>query len=90
MASPDTGSVQIGILSYNEDRELAEKYLMDIGVQCGFIKLKLGLQESIAIILKTLEATEARGNRKYVRAKLQNLIYRCLQDSMDTYIQKIK
>lgn len=75
LSSPETSSIQIGILSYNEDKELAQKYLMDIGVQCGFIKLKIGLQESIKIILKTLEATEAKGNRKFVRAKCDNKSY---------------
>jgi hypothetical protein len=68
-SSERTSAVQIGILSYNDDRALAEKYLMDIGVQCGFIRLKIGLRESSQIILKTLAAVEARGKRKYVRAK---------------------
>lgn len=68
-ASERTSRVQIGILSYNDDRALAEKYLMDIGVQCGFVRLKIGLRESSQIILKTLAAVEARGKRKYVRAQ---------------------
>jgi hypothetical protein len=61
--------VRVGILSYNNNEELARKYLMDVGVSAGFIKLSLGLQESIDIILRALEANEARGRRKYVRAK---------------------
>jgi hypothetical protein len=61
--------VRVGILSYNNDEALARKYLMDIGVSAGFIKLSLGLQESINIVLRALEANEARGRRKYVRAK---------------------
>ena len=32
-----------------------------------FIKLKLGLEQSRSIILKTLEANEAKGRRKYLR-----------------------
>jgi hypothetical protein len=60
---------RIGILIYNPTAELAQKYLMDVGVQCGFIALKLGLTESAKIILKTLEANEARGDRKFVRVK---------------------
>lgn len=63
--------LKIGILTYNEDQSLAQKYLMDIMVSCGFIRLKLGLNESIEIILKTLEANEAKGRRKYVRARPQ-------------------
>lgn len=61
--------VRIGILSYNSDEELARTYLMDIGVSAGFIRLSLGLQESSDIILRALEANEARGRRKFVRAK---------------------
>jgi hypothetical protein len=45
-----------------------QKYLMDLSVPCGYIQLKLGLQESTRIILSALEANEARGRRKYIRA----------------------
>lgn len=48
---------------------LARKYLMELMVPCGFIHLKIGLAESKKIILKTLEANEARGRRRYVRAR---------------------
>ncbi len=64
--------VRIGILSYNNDAELKQKYLMDIGVQCGFIQLKLGLAQSTKIILTALEASEARGRRKYVRVNCKD------------------
>ncbi len=67
MNNENTKDVHIGILSYDENKELAQKYLMDIGVSCGFIKLKIGLKESTEIILKTLEVNEAKGQRKYVR-----------------------
>lgn len=60
---------RIGILTYNADQDLAKRYLMDIGVPCGFIHLKQGLAESKRIILKTLEANEAKGRRRYVRAR---------------------
>jgi hypothetical protein len=33
------------------------------------VRLKLGVQESTRIMLQTLEANEARGRRKYVRAR---------------------
>ena len=51
-----TKNVKIGVLTYNENADLAQKYLINIGVQCGYIVLKLGLKESAAILLKTLEA----------------------------------
>lgn len=64
--------VQIGILSYNSDPNLIQKYLMDIGVECGFIQLKLGVKQSRDIVLKVLEANEAKGRRKYVRVNFEN------------------
>lgn len=68
MAAEATSGVGFGIVSYNTDDALQKKYLMDIGIQCGFVKLKLGLEESIKILLATLQANEAKGRRKYVRA----------------------
>jgi len=61
--------IRVGVLSYNPEPALIEKYLMTIGVQCGFVKLKLGVQESTKIMLAALEANEARGRRRYVRAR---------------------
>jgi hypothetical protein len=45
-----------------------EKYLMQINVPCGYIQLKLGIQESTKIIHDALYANEANGRRKYLRA----------------------
>ena len=67
LRNPSLKDVRIGILSYNNDEELKRKYLMDIGVPCGFIQLKLGIAQSTKIILTALEANEAKGRRKYVR-----------------------
>jgi hypothetical protein len=64
-----TAEVQIGILTYSRDDTLAKKYLMDLMVGAGFVQLKLGMKESARIILKTLMVNEARGKRKFVRAK---------------------
>ena len=66
--NPETEKVSIGIVSYNNDEKLQRKYLMEVGIQCGFIRLKLGLEESVHILLETLKANEAKGRRKYVRA----------------------
>lgn len=63
------GGHRVGILSYNPEPSLVQTYLMEIGVQCGFVQLKVGVQESTQIMLKALEANEARGRRKYVRAR---------------------
>jgi hypothetical protein len=72
IADPKAGQTKVGILTYNADQELAKKYLMEIAVPCGYIQLKQGLVESKRIILKTLEANEARGRRRYVRARCMN------------------
>lgn len=66
----DEHGCDVGVLSYNKDPALAEKYLMDIGVTVGYVTLKIGFEESAKIIIKTLEAAEARGRRQYVRVKV--------------------
>lgn len=67
VASEEGKQSGVGVVVYNAAGNLAEKYLMDIGITCGFVTLKLGFQQSARIILKTLEANEARGDRQYVR-----------------------
>ncbi len=66
--NPRTKDTQLGILSYNQDKALMEKYLMELNVPCGYIQLKLGIQESIKIMFNVLQAIEAKGQRKYIRA----------------------
>ncbi len=68
LSNPLLAGLGVGILTYNSDEDLQKKYLMDIGIQCGFIRLKLGLEESTKILISTLQANEAKGRRKYVRA----------------------
>jgi hypothetical protein len=65
---PHTKDTRLGIVSYNQDRDLMKKYLMELAIPCGYIQLKLGLEESTKIILGALEATEAKGRRKFIRA----------------------
>jgi len=72
MYDPKTTSTSLGIMSYNQDTDLMKKYLMDYAVPCGYIQLKLGLQESTKIILSALEANEARGRRKCIRAECED------------------
>ena len=72
MSDPVTHTVGIGIISYNTDDALQKKYLMDIGIQCGFVKLKMGMEESTRILLATLKASEAKGRRKFVRATCEH------------------
>jgi hypothetical protein len=63
--APDLG---IGIITLNDNAELREFYLMDAQVQCGFVILKIGAARTAEILARTLEANEARGRRKFVRA----------------------
>jgi hypothetical protein len=73
--NPRTASSRLGILSYNQDKALMEKYLMKLSVPCGYVQLKLGIQESTRIILGALQANEAGGRRKYIRAFCENDAY---------------
>lgn len=65
---PKTATVGLGVLSMNEDRELMQKYLMELQLPCGYIVVKLGASKTAEILSKTLDANEARGRRKFVRA----------------------
>ena len=58
----------VGVITLNDDAELREHYLMNAEVQCGFVILKIGAAKTAEILAKTLEANEARGRRKFVRA----------------------
>lgn len=60
--------VSFGIITMLDDEEKKAYYLMDAAVECGFIVIKLGLAKTTEIILKMLEANEAKGRRRYVRA----------------------
>ena len=68
ISHPPAEDVRIGVLTGQNSEALARKYLIDIGVQCGFVALKLEVEQSAKILLKTLEAAEAKGKRKHVRA----------------------
>ena len=63
---------RIGILTYNKNKDLAQKYLMDIMIPCGFIVLNISFEQSAATILKMLHANEAKGRRKFLRTSCQS------------------
>jgi hypothetical protein len=71
-SDPKTKDSRLGIMSYNHDRNLMQKYLIDMVLPCGYIQLKLGFEESRNIILNALEANEAHGRRRYIRADCGN------------------
>lgn len=72
LGNPKTQGSQLGILSYNADKNLMRKYLIDLSLPCGYVQLKLGIQESTRIILDVLAVIEARGRRKFIRADCES------------------
>ena len=68
----ETKDSMLGIMSYNQDKALMKKYLMDLAIHCGYVQLKLGIKESTKIIIGALEANEARGKRKFIRADCED------------------
>ena len=80
---PLLANVRLGILTYNPDRKLAEEYLINRRVACGFVKLSLKMADSIAIITKVLEANEAKGRRKYLRVRCDENSRLSFKDSRD-------
>jgi hypothetical protein len=72
LSDPKTRDSHLGIMSYNQDRNLMEKYLIEMALPCGYIQLKLGFEESKNIILNALEANEAHGRRKFIRADCED------------------
>ncbi|GHV87106.1 hypothetical protein AGMMS50255_4020 [Spirochaetia bacterium] len=66
--NPKTQSCRLGVLSYNSDPVLREKYQVNMGLPCGYVHLKLDIKASTGILLNTLETTDARGRRRSIRA----------------------
>lgn len=72
ISGKDDHGAEVGILSYNRNPEVAQRYLMELGATCGYVVLELGFQKSARIAIKALEAVEARGDRRFVRVKVPN------------------
>jgi hypothetical protein len=70
MNHPKTKEVKVGVVSYEGDQKLVEKYLMELEVPCGFVRLSLGGKETLQIVMKVLDAVEAKRRRKFVRVKI--------------------
>jgi hypothetical protein len=68
LANPATGNVGLGVFTYfDRSKALTEKYLLELGVNCGYIRLKTDIAKCTDIIFRMLEANEARGKRRFVR-----------------------
>ena len=71
-----SAATRFGIISMMAEDAKKQTYIMDIGVECGFIVVKIGAAKTAEILAKVLEANEAKGRRKYVRTL-------CPEDSAD-------
>ena len=87
---PKTKDARLGIMSYNQDQSLMQKYLIDMSIPCGYIQLKLGLRESTKIVLTALETIEAKGRRKCIRAECEDDISSSLNFKRDSNLYRGK
>jgi hypothetical protein len=62
------GKTCVGILTNTTDDALRNKFVTEIGVQCGFTVVKSDVTSALRQILESLRAVEAKGRRKYLRA----------------------
>jgi len=69
MSTEATMGVKIGVISTSENKELMKTYLVDLAVPCGYIRLRMGVEESTRLVLKALRESQAMGKRKFVRAR---------------------
>lgn len=65
----DQHGSSVGIIGYNITPEDTNHFVMEKSVECGCVQLRLGTIESAKILLKSLELSEARGRRKFVRVR---------------------
>jgi hypothetical protein len=72
MSDPETKDIVIGIVSAHDNEELRSKYLNTIGIQGGYTLLRADLENSIKLIMSILNAVEAKGRRKYLRATTEH------------------
>ncbi|GHV06461.1 hypothetical protein FACS189485_15020 [Spirochaetia bacterium] len=70
--NPKTQSSRLGVLSYNSDPVMREKYQADMGLPCGYVQLKLDIKASTGILLNALETAGARGRRRHIRADCED------------------
>jgi hypothetical protein len=68
LGSKETAQTSIGILTNTTDDALREKFILEIGVQCGFTVVKSDVTAALRQLIENLRAVEAKGRRKYLRA----------------------
>jgi len=70
LQEPRKEPLSLGILSYEFQKELAQLYLFELSLPCGYIQLKQSLDEATRIVAKTLEANEVKRRRKFIRYRV--------------------
>ena len=63
--------IKIGVFTSSSDENLKDKYVNKIRVACGFVTIKLDMAKTIGILLEILNAINAKGRRKYLRANTE-------------------
>lgn len=64
--------LKFGIFSSTSDEEIKDKYINKLKIPCGFMMLKLDMSHTIDKVLESLERTNVKGRRKYLRACAEN------------------
>jgi len=72
MADEALSEVKIGIISPTDDEALRRKYINEIKIQCGYIVIKSDLNIAMKQLFEVLNAADAKGRRKYIRAITEN------------------
>jgi hypothetical protein len=64
--------VSVGIMSANEDEAIKTKYINQLKIKGGYTVVKSDLVTVLKQLFEILNALEAKGRRKYIRAITQN------------------
>lgn len=72
--APETKNISIGIVTAVDDEKIMQKYLEGMRLPCGYAVVRFELEKTIAQIITALEAVNAKGRRKYIRATTENEI----------------
>jgi hypothetical protein len=72
MGDPGMANILIGIASANDNEVLQRKYVNSVRVQCGYVTVKSDIRNTMKHILEILNASEAKGRRKYIRVTTDN------------------
>ena len=68
MGGDDTKNVSMGILSNTNNEDARRLYLNTLRVSCGFVPVKTERTKVVKTLADILNAAEAKGRRKYIRA----------------------